>query len=169
MEGIVAIEGALMCENGLIEDTASAFFSEMHGHQVRNCWLPSTQGFLAYFTFARHRDAAHLRAEFCGRDTILRPEHDPDRGRWLHQNSPKNTAIPNLTYLPENVSPLVLFFKTMHFVHLSGKWMPRKAREDYRERDEAHGVISSRRYALHAPTSLCFPLKMPTSASRFPA
>jgi len=83
MEGIVAIEGALMCENGLIEDTASAFFSEMHGHQVRNCWLPSTQGFLAYFTFARHRDAAHLRAEFCGRDTILRPEHDPDRGRWL--------------------------------------------------------------------------------------
>jgi hypothetical protein len=26
--------------NSLIEDTASAFFSEMHGHQVRDCGCP---------------------------------------------------------------------------------------------------------------------------------
>jgi hypothetical protein len=62
MAGIVAGErNPVVAANSLIEDTASAFFSEMHGHQVRDCGCPLRRASLLDLTFARCTDAAHSR------------------------------------------------------------------------------------------------------------
>jgi hypothetical protein len=68
---------------------------------------------------AKEKSDGNMHAESYGRDVVLRPEHDPDCGRWLplELTQEHRYTVTNLTCLLENVSVLGLFPQTMHFVH----------------------------------------------------
>jgi hypothetical protein len=110
--------------------TASAFFSEeVHGQSGEKLLAAPHRGsFLAWFYF-RPPYGFRGRRSFAvlknGRDITLRPEHDPDHG-WLPPFGPtiSNTTITNITWLPQNVRALGLFFQTMHFFHFLDNQRP---------------------------------------------